>query len=100
MNTSGITRPEGVKKTGSPLPQGTQPKEGFVVKTWLWNSVDQDYTLENPNKSGQIFFKEYADVAEYFEQAEFPEMKIDLIQYKYGVGHVVKSRIDLPLVKH
>lgn len=82
------------------MPKGTQPIEGFAVKTWLWNPMDQGYTLENPSASGQTFFKKYADAADYFELAGFPEMKIELIQYKYGLRHVVKSRIDLPRVRH
>lgn len=100
MMTVGSTRQEGLKKTGSPLPRGATMKEGFVVKTWSWNPMDQDYTLENTDTGGHFFFKNYADADEYFEQAGFPEMKIELIQYKYGLRHVVKSRIDLPQMKH
>lgn len=100
MTSTVSTRYENLKASGSPLPKGTQPKEGFVVRTWLWNRMDQDYTLANPDASGQTYFKEYALADDCFERADFPEMKIELVQYKYGLCHVVKSRINLPQRKH
>jgi hypothetical protein len=101
MMTSAVSSGfENLKTSGSSLPKSVQTNERFVVRTWLWNRLDQDYTLENPDVSGQACFREYANANDCFEQADFPEMKVELVQYKYGLCHVVKSRINLPQMQH
>lgn len=87
-------------KRGSPLSKNAKPDEGFVIRTWLWNPKDRDYTIENPDESGQRFFENFSDAREYFDQMESSELKVDLIQYKYGMGHVIRSRILLPKTRH
>lgn len=100
-----------VQSGPSPLPPGAcpavRPENGFAVKSWLWRAEDQDYTVEDLGKTGQKFFDEFADANEFFERASHDELfgadqdgKIELVQYKYGLGRVVKSRILLPQARH
>ncbi|MBI5427147.1 MAG: hypothetical protein HZA02_02585, partial [Nitrospinae bacterium] len=89
-------------------PPGACPAEnGFAVKSWLWSAEDQDYTVEDLGKTGQKFFDEYADANDFFERARHEDLfgaeqegKIELVQYKYGMGRVVKSRILFPRARH
>lgn len=95
------------KKAGVPSPKNAPPENGFVVKSWLWNEKDQDYRREDPGATGRKFFEEYADANEHFEKAAHKDFfagpeegKIELIQYKYGLGQVIKSRILFPRARH
>lgn len=82
------------------LPPGTEPHEGFVIRTWLWSPKDRDYTIENLDETGRKFFEDFSSAREYFDGMVSSEMKVDLIQYKYGLGHIIKSRILLPKTRH
>lgn len=97
---------EAVQKTGA-TSTAIRPENGFAVKSWLWSAEDQDYTIEDLGKTGQKFFEKFADANGFFDRAAHDDLfgadqegKIELVQYKYGLGRVVKSRILLPRVRH
>ncbi|MBI4384632.1 MAG: hypothetical protein HY579_11430 [Nitrospinae bacterium] len=94
-----------------PLPPGAcpavRPENGFAVKSWLWSAEDQDYTVEDLGKTGQTFFDKFANANDFFERVRHEDLfgpdqegKIELVQYKYGMGRVVKSRILFPRARH
>ena len=89
-------------------PMGTEKKVDsdnyFVVKGWMWNPKDQDYTLERPELTQTHEFGEFVAAADYFDYAEHEnapgehrtDVKLQLIHYRFGTPHIVKSRILVP----
>lgn len=77
----------------------------FEVRGLVWDASEQDYTRESPGEFSAKRFNEYIDAEKFFfsvEPSDFPgglknEMKLDLIHYRFGSPHYVRSRVLFPL---
>lgn len=73
------------------------------VAVWgrLWNPDEQEFSIEIPGGKGIERFEDGTDAMEYYEKVKYEELaggenadlNIELIQYRYGVPRIVKSRI-------
>jgi hypothetical protein len=77
-------------------------RENYVA-VWgrLWDPKEQEFSIEIAEGKGIKRFKDGTDAMEYFEKVKHEELaggenadiNIELIQYRYGVPRIVKSRI-------
>jgi hypothetical protein len=77
-------------------------REDYVA-VWarLWDPKKQEFSIEIAQGKGIKRFKGGTDSLEYFEKVKHEELaggenadiNIELIQYRYGVPRIVKSRI-------
>lgn len=73
------------------------------VAVWgrLWNPKEQEFTIEIGSGKGIRRFKDGTDAQDYYNnvthselaQGEKADINIEMIQYRYGVPRIVKSRI-------
>lgn len=85
-----------------------EPENCFVVKIWLWEEKTQDFSIEKLDKPSQQLFDDYSEAYSLFDtmrKKDLPgllgsEIKLDLIHYKFGKGHVIYSNILLPGTRH
>lgn len=73
------------------------------VAVWgrLWNPDEQEFSIEIPGGKGIQRFEDGTDALEYFGSVKHEELaggekadlNIELIQFRYGVPRIVKSRI-------
>ncbi len=76
------------------------------VAVWgrLWDPKEQDFTVEIGQGKGIKRFKDGTDAQDYYTnvthadlaQGEKTEIYIEMVQYRYGVPRIVKSRILFP----
>jgi hypothetical protein len=77
-------------------------RESYVA-IWgrLWDPKEQEFTIEIGQGKGIRRFKDGTDAQEYYNnvthaelaQGEKTDINIEMIQYRYGVPRIVKSRI-------
>jgi len=73
------------------------------VAVWgrLWDPKEQDFTVEIGQGKGVRRFKDGTDAQDYYNnvthaelgKGEKADINIEMIQYRYGVPRIVKSRI-------
>ena len=73
------------------------------VAVWgrLWNPKEREFSIEIGQGKGISRFKDGTDAQDYFDHVTHAELaggenadiNIELIQYRYGVPRIVKSRI-------
>lgn len=88
-------------KHGLILPEGVDPKRHFVVRAWVWNSEDDDYSIEKIGGPCHQSFAEYVDAWTYYEAQDMAsgcleneeEVRLELVHIHNNVESVLKSRI-------
>lgn len=93
---------------GNRLDSGLDSEEQKIdredyVAVWgrLWDSEKQEFSIELDQGKGIKRFTGGTDALEYFENVKHEELaagknadvNIELIQYRYGIPRIVKSRI-------
>jgi len=73
------------------------------VAVWgrMWDPEEQEFSIEIGQGKGIQRFKDGADALEYFQNVKHDELaegknadiNIELIQYRFGIPRIVKSRI-------
>ncbi len=85
---------------GNPL----DPENHFAVVGKKWNAKDQDHTEILGGKPESRRFMEIDDALQLFEKlqyADFPDgggqdVRVDLIHSRFGIDHIVRTRILFP----
>jgi len=85
--------------------EGVFDRDNYVA-VWgrLWNPKEQDFTVEIGQGKGVKRFKDGTDAQDYYTNVTYAELaggknadiNIEMIQYRYGVPRIVKSRILFP----
>jgi hypothetical protein len=88
--------------TGLDSDESSFDRDNYVA-VWgrLWDPKEQDFTVEIGQGKGIRRFKDGTDAQDYYNQVTHAELavgekadiNIELIQYRYGVPRIVKSRI-------
>ena len=77
-------------------------RESYVaIRGRLWDPKEQEFTIEIGQGKGIRRFKDGTDAQDYYNnvthaelaQGEKTDINIEMIQYRYGVPRIVKSRI-------
>lgn len=88
--------------TGLDSDESTFDRENYVA-VWgrLWDPKEQDFTVEIGQGKGIKRFKDGTDAQDYYNHVTHADLgkgknadiNIEMIQYRYGVPRIVKSRI-------
>ena len=88
--------------TGLDLDETDFDRESYVA-VWgrLWDPKEQEFTIEIGQGKGIRRFIDGTDAQDYYNnvthaelaQGEKADINIEMIQYRYGVPRIVKSRI-------
>ena len=91
--------------TGLESDEGTFDRDNYVA-VWgrLWNPEKQEFSIEIGQGKGIKRFKDGTAAQEYYNnvthatlaQEGNADINIEMIQYRYGVPRIVKSRILFP----
>ncbi|MFQ5451810.1 MAG: hypothetical protein ACE5E9_14385 [Nitrospinaceae bacterium] len=76
----------------------------FAVRGRMWSPKDQDHTIEISDEIGFRRFSELNGALEHFQNIryeDFPgdgtaDIRVELIHFRFGIPHTVKSRILFP----
>ncbi len=87
---------------GVDLDEAIFDRDNYVA-VWgrLWDPKEQDFAVEIGQGKGIKRFKDGTDAQDYYNkvthaelaQGEKTDINIEMIQYRYGVPRIVKSRI-------
>lgn len=76
----------------------------FAVRGRLWDPKTQDHTIEISAEIGLRRFRDLSDAMPCYDKlrhADFPgganaDINLELIHFRFGIPHVLKSRILFP----
>jgi hypothetical protein len=87
-------------QTGLRLPHPFHSFSHYLVRIWLWDIEDQDYTIETLSEPGHQTFNNYENALECFNtlRKELPgqilgDCKLELVHYHLGEVYPIESTI-------
>ncbi len=80
------------------------PENFFQLRGRMWDPKDQDYTLDIQAESVLGKYRDFADALQRFNKLRYQDLPghlegdvdLELLHLRFGVPHVVKSRILFP----
>jgi len=85
------------------LPNTINPISHFIVRIWLWDKNDSDFSIEMFDPPGYQVFSEFDDALTSFNDIETDhseiteeEIKLELVHYHRGKITTYRSKILFP----
>lgn len=76
----------------------------FAVRGWLWDSKEENHSLEIGEEKGIKRFKDGAAALDYYEKIKYDaffeddkgDVKLEFIHFRFSIPRILKSRILFP----